>query len=854
LRASRAEEAPRIDGRLDDSAWLNADVATDFVQFRPNPGVPATQPTEVRVLYTESAIYVGARMYDSEPSGIINRLARRDQDVTADNFLVGFDSYFDRRTAFVFAVSVAGVQRDFVAFDDTNMDASWNAVWESATSTDEEGWTAEMRIPLSQLRFSNPEHATRGMTWGVNFQRTLAREGETSIWSPRPEDGSRLVSAFGTLTDLEGIQPKRSLEVRPYVVGSATRAPNEPGNPFYSATAMNQSFGGDLKYGITNNLTLDVTVNPDFGQVEADPSVVNLSAFETFFPEQRPFFKEGADIFEFSIGIGDQSNEALFYSRRIGRRPQGFVTEPSEFRSFPQATTILGAAKISGKTSSGWSIGLMNALTGREHARYLTPGDQFGDQLVEPMTNYAVGRVIKDFRDGESAIGLIGTATNRAVDAAGPVSFLTSSAYSGGVDFRHRFGGGNYRVLGYLLGSAVTGNAGSIERLQRSSARYFQRPDADHVTLDPTRTFLSGSSGRVDIAKIGGGHWRYGAFGTFRTPGFDINSIGFQQSADQAMGVGWAGYQQFEPQGAFRRWGVNLSSWSGWNFGGERIFTGANLNGNFQLKNFWIGHGGYNVEAGGLSATALRGGPALKTPASWSGWAGFESDSRKPVRIGASANFGGEYRTTTSRFGIGPNVTVQPSSRMQLSLQPNLSWNDRAWQFVDQASADDGTRYVFGALDQRTFSLTTRLNYTFSPDLSFQLYAQPFVSAGTYTGLMEVDAPRAPVFDDRLAPYADEQLRRVQGEGFSFYEVDENLDGSSDFAFRDPDFNVKSFRSNVVLRWQYRPGSSFFLVWSRDQGNFVNDGSFEFGRDFGDIFAIPSTNVFMVKVEHWLGF
>jgi len=822
------------------------------VQFRPNPGDDASEPTEVRVLYTESAIYIGARMYDSNPDGIIKRLARRDQHVTSDDFQVAFDSYFDRRTAFVFAVSVAGVQRDWIMFGDTNMDPSWNAVWESATSTDGDGWTAEIRIPLSQLRFSRPDDSASGMTWGVNFQRQLAREGETSIWSPRPDDGSRQVSAFGTLSGLDGIQPSRSLEIRPYILSSATRAPNDVGNPFYDTTALSQSVGGDLKYGITNNLTLDVTINPDFGQVEADPSVVNLSAFETFFPEQRPFFQEGADIFEFNIGAGDDNAESLFYSRRLGRRPQGFVTQPTEFTDSPLATTILGAAKISGKTSTGWSIGFMDALTGRESARFVQ-GGALGEQMVEPMTNYAVGRVIKDFRDGETAIGVIGTATNRGIDGDGPISFLTSSAYTGGADFRHRFSEGNYQIEGYLLGSSVSGNAGSVERLQRSSARYYQRPDADHLELDPTRTSLTGSAASLEFTKVGGGNWRWGAFGNYRSPGFEVNTVGFQQRADQAMGVGWLSYQQFQPQGPFRRWGANFNGWSGWNFGGERIFSGGNLNGNFQLKNFWNGFFGYNMEAEGLSATSLRGGPALKTPTQWSSWAGFESDSRKSVRIGAFANMGGEFETTTSRFSIGPSVTFQPSSQMQLSLRPNFSWNDRAWQFVDQASADNGTRYVFGGLNQQTVSLTARLNYTFSPDLSLQLYAQPFVSAGTYSGMMEVDQPRAADFDDRFAAYSDEQLRRVTGNGFNFYEVDENLDGTADFAFRDPDFNVKSFRSNLVFRWQYRPGSSVFVVWSRDQGDFVNDGSFDLGRDFGDVFGIPSTNVFLVKIEHWLG-
>ncbi|MDH3732355.1 MAG: DUF5916 domain-containing protein, partial [Gemmatimonadota bacterium] len=625
-------------------------------------------------------------------------------------------------------------------------------------------------------------------------------------------------------------------------------------NPFWSHNAFGGSVGADLKYGITSDLTLDVTINPDFGQVEADPSVVNLSAFETFFPEQRPFFQEGVDIFDFRIGAGDDNSESLFYSRRVGRRPQGFVNQPSEFRSAPQATTILGAAKVSGKTSSGWSIGFMDALTGREQARFMTTGGEFGDQLIEPLTNYAVGRVIKDFREGESAIGVIGTATNRSVDEAGPVSFLSSSAYSGGFDFRHRFNEGNYQVQGFLLGSSVSGNEGSIARLQRSSARYFQRPDAEHVDFDETRTSLQGTAASLEFMKIGGGNWRWGGFGNYRSPGFEVNEVGFQQRADQAMAVGWLSYQQFQPQGPFRRWGANFNGWSGWNFGGDRIFSGGNVNGNFQLKNFWNGFFGYNVETEGLSSTALRGGPALRTPMEWSSWAGFQSDSRKTVRVGAFANMGGEYETSTGRFSIGPNVTVQPSSQIQFSLQPNLSWNDRAWQFVDQATAGNGTRYVFGEIDQRTVSLTARLNYTFSPDLSLQFYGQPFVSAGTYSGMKQVDDPRADVFEDRFLGYTDEQIRRVSGDGFSFYEVDENLDGNADYSFRDPDFNVKSFRSNLVLRWQYRPGSSVFVVWSRNQGDFVNDGSFDLGRDFGDVFGIPSTNVFLIKIEHWLGF
>lgn len=854
LPAVRAAELPRIDGRLDDDVWSEAPVARDFVQYRPDPGRPASERTEVRVLYTDDAVYIGARMFDGDPGGIIRRLARRDEEVTTDAFHVAIDSYFDHRTAFRFSVSVAGVQSDGLLFSDTEEDSEWDAVWESATRTDASGWTAELRIPFSQLRFTASARDGGSSTWGINFRREIARLEESSVWSPLPEDGSRVVSAFGTLRNLEDIRPRRNLEIRPYVLSSAARAPGTADDPFYSATALRQTVGGDLKYGITDNLTLNLTVNPDFGQVEADPSVVNLTAFETFFPEKRPFFQEGADIFDFAIGApDDENNESLFYSRRVGRAPQGFVTDPSDYQQVPEATRILGAAKLSGKTAGGWSVGLLNALTSSEMARFSTPGGALGEQLVEPVTNYAVGRVIRDFRDGESAVGLIATATNRRLDAGGALAFLADEAYTGGIDFRHRFGNGNYEINGHVIGSTVSGSPEAIERIQRSSVRYLQRPDSEHVGLDPTRTRLSGSTSTISFSKVGGGNWRYGLFGENRSPGFESNDLGFQQNADYRVGAAWVSYQQFRPQGPFRNWGVNAATWSGWTFGGERQFTGGNVNGNFQFKNFWNGFAGFNQEWAGLATTALRGGPALHQPSQWNSFGGVFTDSRKPVRLGAIFNAGGEYSTSTLRLGVSPNVTLQASSRLQFNIGPSLQWNERAWQYVSQPRSSTGTHYVFARLSQQTISITTRLNYTFSPDLSLQFYGQPFVSAGSYDRFMEVDAPRASAFADRFRRYGENEIRRLEANGFGLYQVDANRDGTADFGFGDPDFNVKSFRSNLVLRWQYRPGSTVFLVWSRDQQSFRNDGSFRLGEDLTDIARIPSTNIFLIKFEHWLG-
>jgi hypothetical protein len=851
MEAVRAnDDRPHIDGRLKEAVWQRSAVAEGFVQFRPDPGAAPSEATEVRVLYTDEAVYVGARMFDSQPTSIIRRLARRDQSTVTDEFLVGFDSYFDRRTAFVFAVSVAGVQRDYLVFDDTDEDDSWDAVWESATHTDEDGWTAELRIPLSQLRFNRPTEEGAGSQWGVNFQRELARLDETSQWSPHPADGSRAVSAFGTLTGLEGIEPSRHLELRPYALLQGTRAPGDGDNPFFSKTDLGASFGGDLRYGITNNLTLNATINPDFGQVEADAAVVNLTAFETFFPEKRPFFQEGVDIFNFGIGLGDGDQEQLFYTRRIGRRPRGDGPSEAEFEDTPEATTILGAAKLSGKTSGGWSVGFLNALTGEETTRYRTPEGEFGDVPAEPLTNYAVGRAIKDFNDGESAIGVVATATNRGIDADGPLYFLPDAAYAGGVDFRHRFGEGNYEVSGYLLGSHVRGNPGAMEDLQTSSTHYYQRPDATHVEFDPERRSLSGSAANLEISKIGGGRWRWGFIGTARSPGFEVNDLGFQRRADEAIALGYVGYDQFEPGGPFRRWRLNANSWSGWSFGGERISTGGNVNGSFQLKNYWRGYAGINVETPALSPTALRGGPALRTPAEYSGWLGFGSDSRRTVRFGLNFNFGGDMETPSGRLSLSPSVTVQASSRMQISLRPGFSLRNSTWQYVTTTDSEVQAHYVFGQIEQKTASLTARLNYTFTPDLSLQVYAQPFVSAGSYDGFKEVDDPRAVAFEGRFRTFGEDEIFELD-DGFG---VDTTGDGEANFTFDDPDFNVKQFRSNVVLRWEYRPGSTFFVVWSQNRGSSTGDGSFELGRDFSGVFDTNPTNVLLVKFEHWLGF
>jgi hypothetical protein len=507
----------------------------------------------------------------------------------------------------------------------------------------------------------------------------------------------------------------------------------------------------DVKYGLTSNLTLNASLNPDFGQVEADPSEVNLTAFETRFAERRPLFLEGADIFNVPVGEDWWGGERVFYSRRIGRPPQRRVAVPGGFVDAPSSTTLLGAAKLSGKTAGGWSIGVLDVVTAREEARTLDAEGRAGRETVEPLTNHAVVRVKKDFREGGSGVGAVFTAANRRLGSGDELAFLRSAAYVGGLDARHRFGGGDYLATATVLASRVQGSALAIDRTQRSSVRYFQRPDATHVTYDPTRTTLSGVAAAATVRK-NGGNWRGALDGMVRSPGFEINDLGFQRLADRISEASFVGYQQFRPGSVFRRWRVDVFQYAQWNFGGDRLENAVGTDNNFQLLNYWGGYLGVERLFPGLSTDLLRGGPAVRTPARVNLWTGLNTDSRRPLSGRVNLNLAREEETGGAFLRVEPGATYRPSARLELSLAPATAWNTVPWQFVAARAAGGETHHVVGRLEQRTVSLTGRLNYTFLPNLSLQTYVQPFISAGTYTAFQEARRPRAPRPDDRFAP------------------------------------------------------------------------------------------------------
>jgi hypothetical protein len=837
-------EPPDLDGRLDDPVWAQAQPLTDFIQRDPNPGQPSAFRTVGKVAFDDEAIYVAIEAFDPEPDKIVGRLARRDDMPSSDILAFMLDSDRDRRTGYMFMVNPREVEADAIVANNQDDDFRWDAVWDVEAEVTDQGWVAEFRVPLSMLRFSEGQDA-----WGLQVGRIVQRIDETSFWSPFPPQDPGVVTHFGELTGVARLDSPRRLEILPYTLAQVDRGPGDPADPFFESSDWKLSGGLDLKYGLTSNLTLDATINPDFGQVEADPSQVNLSAFETFFEERRPFFIEGADIFTMSLGVGDGDVETLFYTRRIGRGPQGRADADGGYLDAPFQTSILGATKVSGRTAGGWSIGVLDAVTAEETADVLTGAGERLDPVVEPLTNYAVMRLRKDFREGATQVGLMGTSMERWLEDTGLEDVLRRSAWSGGMDLQHRFHDDELAFNAKVMGTTVRGSEEAILRTQLSSARFFQRPDVTHVHVDSARTSLSGWSTVMEVQKQAGGPWRAAGFFQARSPGFETNDIGFMRETDYLGGGAFLGYRIVEPTWIVRRAGVNLNLHNFWNFDGMLTARGGNINGNAQFTNFWFAFFGVGGSVENWSTDALRGGPNIREPGDQFGWIGFESDDRKAVQFNAELEGGRENETGGRWWEIDAGIAWQVDEGTRVALYPFYRKERGGWQFVATPSDLGGdTRYVFADIDQRTFATVFRIERTFTPRLSLQVYAQPFVATGSYAEFKEVVDPRADAFDDRLHVFDPEGVALVDGS----YEVDANGDGATDFSFGAPDFNVREFRSNVVLRWEYRPGSTLFAVWQQSRDSFHSDPRFQLGQDLDDLFHAHPRNVFLLKVNGWL--
>ena len=862
VRAEARTGEIRIDGRLDEPEWTAARAAGDFRQQEPNDGEPATQRTEVRFLYDDAGLYIAARMHDDmAAAGVRTRLGRRDDSIEGDFLMFVFDTFHDHTGRTMFQINPSGVKYD-AGQASFFVDPSWDPVWEAATKVDSLGWTAEIRVPFSQLRFPSADV----QTWGMQIWRYTERIAEMSMWSYWSRDEAGGAPLFGHLEELRVPSRQVGVELLPYIVARAERVtPLQEGSPFDNGDTNSWRVGGDVKAILGSAVTLDATINPDFGQVEVDPAVVNLSAFETFFDEKRPFFIEGSGLFGFGslncFFCSNVSSLSLFYSRRIGRRPQGFVSTAAEYVAIPDNTTILGAAKVTARTGAGWQVGALNAVTASERADAERLDLTRFTEEVEPMTNYFVGRVRRNFMNGDLQIGAIGTSVVRRFDNDALRSLLSHHAEAVGFDWQALWKDRSYSWMGQIAFTNVAGDSLAIARIQRAPARYFQRPDRDdHVNgfltdaYDPSLQSMRGFGGYTRIAKQTG-DWQFETQANFRTPGFENNDAAFLTRADYVWGNGNVRWQLNRPTRYSRYVSVTTGGQRQYNFDGD--MTDGQVHGSifYQLLNYWS-VGAFAIRYPERADERMtRGGPVVhRAPGTFmSGNIG--SDARKALVL--TVNGGGFRGQDGAReYNINTSLRFKPAANVSLTVGPSLSGGTSTAQFVDRfddPSADHfhGQRVVFSDLAQRTLSMDTRISATFSPTLTLEVFAQPFISSGDYSNFKEYTAPRTT--DRRLFGTQISALPSNAGRD-SVYVLDPDADPSTaNFTFRNPDFNFRSLRGNAVLRWEYRPGSTLFLVWQQQRAERHPFGDFSLSRDAGGVFDPRPDNIFVLKASYWFG-
>jgi uncharacterized protein DUF5916 len=834
VRAMRVMQPLVVDGRLDDPVWRTAERVSGFLQRDPLEGKAASESTVVYVAYDDAAIYIGARLYDAHPDSIVGRLGRRDDYANSDRFNVFLDPYHDRRSGVYFGVDAAGTLYDGVLLNDDWDDDSWDGVWDGHVQIDSLGWTAELRIPYSQLRF----HAAPQYVWGVNFSRDIARRHERDYLVYTPKNGSGFVSRFPELVGITAVTPPPRLEVLPYTRARAEFSPHAAGDPFHDGSAMSPDAGVDAKLGIGSNLTLNATVNPDFGQVEVDPAVVNLSDVETFFQEKRPFFIEGSSIFNFGRGGSNNywgfnwGDPDFFYTRRIGRAPQGSLPA-ADFADVPSGSHILGALKLTGKVGSSWNLGALSALTSREFAQLDTGNARFRAE-VEPLASYTVARLQKEFPDGRQGLGLMTTLSARRFDDPRLRDEISSGATAVGMDgwtFLDR--NKTWVLTGWFGASDVRGTAARITALQENSQRYMQRPDARTFHVDPAATSLQGWGARVYLNKQKGNWSSNSAIGAI-SPGFDVNDLGFLWRAGLVNAHVQAGYRWSQPGKVFRSANTGGALFRSWDWDGDVTWTGVFQYGNLQLLNYYeLGWNfAYNPQT--MNDRRTRGGPLSINRPGYQADVYANTDGRKSVVVSLST---GTYQSEQDRSAyVGASLQVRPASNVSVSVGPQYSWERTPVQYVTQyadpaATQTFGNRYVFAGLVANELSASLRLNWTFTPKLSLQFYGQPLISAGAYSDYKALARPRSFAFDR-------------WNDGTSTFD-------STSFTPPSNDFNFKSLRGNAVLRWEYLPGSTLYLVWTQSRVDVENTGAFRFGPSLSRLTRSRPDNIFMVKFTYW---
>ena len=846
--AFRLNQPINLDGKLKEIDWQNNNGYENFIQREPNEGELPTERTVIKVAYDDNAIYVGAKLYDSSPDSIVARLSRRDEWVYSDHFTLYLDPFHDKRSGYFFTINAAGSLIDGVLFNDDWDDESWDGVWEGKVTQDSAGWCVEMRIPFSQMRFNK----TDLNIWGINVRRRIARKNENDYLVFVPKNESGFVSHFADLVDMHDISPPWQAELLPYFTTRAEYIKPENGDPFNDGSNYLPGAGLDLKMGVGSNLTLSGTINPDFGQVEIDPAVINLTDVETFFPEKRPFFIEGSTNFNFGRGgarsywVFNWGNPNFFYSRRIGRDPQG-STPDADFVDYPSGTHIFGAAKLTGKFSGNWNFGTIQSLTKREYARIQIDGIENRAE-VEPLAYYGVIRAQKEFDEGSQGLGFISTLALRNFKDDRLQDEFNKGALSLGVDGWTFLDSSRTWVLAGWTGmSSVNGNNQRMIDLQESSRHYFQRPDATHVSIDSTANSLTGYAGRFHINKQKGNLFINTAFG-FVTPSFDVNDLGFFFRSDVINAHLGGGYSWTTPTEFYRELSLGAAIFRSYDFGGEITWQGIFHFGDLEFLNYYIIDWDFAYYPESMNNTRTRGGPYSLNPTSYFADLFLRTDRRNDWVI---SMYGDTWQNGFSKFrSVGFGIEFRPVPNISFTISPEYDWNLDFSQYI--GTFDDplavrtyGKRYVYGELDHKTYSASIRLNWTFSPTLSLQLYVQPLISTGKYLRYKELEAARKYDFIN-------------YGEGNTTFDdknyiADPDGDGPApEIDIGNNDFNFLSLRGNTVLRWEYSPGSVIFLVWTQSRADVEDNGNIKFGDSFNKLVDLQPDNIFMVKFTYWI--
>ena len=846
---------PRIDGRLDEPLWqrLLSDphtAVTDFVEGGPRPGAIPPLRTVAAFAYDDDAMYVAVRAFDPHPDSIVAPYPRRDFETRSDWIFVEIDTQHDRRSAWSLGVNPRGVQVDGSWSFDVDYDYTWNAVWESAARIDSLGWTVEYRIPFSQLRAAPTESGTHVATWGLNVYRYVARRGESYDWSPRLPTYAGIVSHFNDLTNIEIPSSGHAVELRPFtLVRSEPRVVLAPSGVANARMARDQSasVGADATVRVGAGLTLDAALRPDFGQVEADPSQINLTTFETFLTEQRPFFTNAADVFTFPLGLAystrgdDFSADQAFYSRRIGAAPHGGAPSWALASDIPAASTLDAAAKISGRTSTGWTLGALVARTAEERARFLDTLGTAREGAVEPATTFAAGRVARELGNGATTVGAFATFVERAPSTASLEALLPHRALFLGADARHRFDDAKYEVSTLAGVSDVVGSAASIGDVLRGPGHYLQRPGL--APLDGSATVARGGIARATFARVGGSELTWSLTGLGISPRFDVDEGGFQRNADWLLAAATVKYEHRPGGGLFRRWSIGSNQiGAGWSTHGERRSAVVNANVSADLWSYWHGALSVDQELRDVSTELLRGGPAVVLPPRTTMMLDVATDARRATSLDVQTHLMRERGTGSALFAVTPTVTSRVTDRLALTGGIEIGDATNGWQYLTRVDGAAGPRYALARLRQRTTSLTMRVDYAFSPTLTLQGYAQPYLGAGRFD---RVEAATG------MTKYATITSASAHAAGDSWL-LDLNGDGAPDATVPRPDFGVRQLHGSAVLRWEYRPGSELYLVWTQTRAGEDAIGTLALQRDATALFRIPPRNVLLAKATyHW---